>query len=116
MTVSLIDALAEICHEAKRAYLLEAGFDNPRWKDAPDAVQLIAKMEVEKALFSDLTPRQHHALWLEQHKGWKFDAVEDEEAKTSPLCCPFDELTIHQRGCWALSHAIVKTIASQNGG
>jgi hypothetical protein len=116
MTVSLIDALAEVCHEVKRAYLLESGIDNPRWKDAPDAVQLIAKMEVEKALFSDLTPRQHHALWLEQHKGWKFASVEDAEAKVSPLCCPYDELTLSQRACWALSHAIVKTVASQTGG
>lgn len=116
MAASLIDALAEVCHEVKRAYLLESGIDNPRWKRAPDAVQLLTKMEIEKALFSDLTPQQHHALWLEQHKDWAFDEVEDEAAKRSPLCRPYEELTLHQRACWAITHALVKTVASQTGG
>ena len=113
MTMNLIDALAEVCHEAKRAYLVEQGFDNPAWANASSAVRYLAVAEVERCLFSDLTPEQHHSVWLEQHKGWTRADVEDADAKESPLVAPWSELGLNQRACWAISHAIVKTIGAQ---
>lgn len=112
--MNLVDALAEVCHEAKRAYLLERGISNPSWANTTSEGRYLSVVEVERYLFSDLTPRQHHALWLEQHKGWKYGPVEDSETKESPYAAPWDELELNHRVCWAISHAVVKTIGAQN--
>lgn len=119
MTVKLIDALAEICHEVNRAYCQAIGDDSqPPWKNAADWQKLSACQGVEAHLFSDLTPEQSHSLWMEAKRkdGWKYGAFKDPENKLHPCFVPYAELPVEQKAKDYLFRAVVKTIKAQNGG
>ena len=116
MTASLIDALAEVCHEVNRAYCQALGDNSqPPWKNAADWQKLSACKGVEAHLFSDLTPEQSHSLWLEQKRqdGWAYGSVKDVEKKEHPCFVPYAELPPEQRVKDYLFAAVVRTIASQ---
>lgn len=116
MTMSLIDALAEVCHEVNRAYCQAIGDDSQlAWKDAPDWQKLSACKGVEAHLFSDLTPEQSHSLWLEQKRqdGWKYGPEKNAELKEHPCFVPYAELPPEQRVKDYLFAAVVRTISNQ---
>jgi len=95
------DAIAQICHEANRAYYITIEDHSlPRWEDAPEwqlesAIRgVIAVMEAPT-----LTPAELHAAWMADKvaQGWVWGPIKDAEAKTHPNLVPYEELAESQR-------------------
>lgn len=105
MTLMRIDrqaiAIAQVCHEANRAYCITIGDNSqPRWEDAPEWQTDSAISGVQKIAAGEITaPEQSHEGWS-AHKladGWKYGEVKDPEAKTHPCLVPFGQLPLEQQ-------------------
>ena len=91
--------LAEIAHEANRAYCETIGdFSQKPWADAADWQRLSATNGVNGVL-SGNTPEQSHESWLaeKQRTGWKYGPIKDEAKREHPCMVPYVELGPEQR-------------------
>ena len=103
----LIDSLlvAEVCHEANRAYCSTIGDNSqPTWADAPDWQRNSALKGVDFhfGLLAEgikPSPSASHDSWLDEKRaaGWKFGPVKDAELKEHPCFVPYSELPVEQR-------------------
>jgi hypothetical protein len=115
MTTDEIDIIAQVCHEANRAYALATGEQltqvHPSWAQAPEEIRLSARIGVRAAL-DGATPRELHESWCTSKRdaGWTYGAVRDNTAKVHPCLVAYHELPAVQRRKDALFHAIVNAL------
>jgi len=105
MSVLVIGHIAQVCHEANRAYCATIGDNSqPTWDEAPDW-QRGSAIEGVKFHLSNHSrgiapkPSASHDSWLAQKEldGWKYGPVKDAEKKEHPCFVPYDQLPIEQR-------------------
>lgn len=99
------DRIAELCHEANRAYCKMIGDNSqPSWADAPEWQQKSA-IEGVLAHWRELTDGRcmpasaSHDSWM-AHKlaeGWKWGPVKDPALKTHPSLVDYDDLPESER-------------------
>lgn len=94
-------AIAEVCHEANRAYCKSMGDQSqPEWSNAPtwqvdSAVQGV-KFHLDNP---DASASASHESWLKQKEseGWAYGPVKDPSKKEHPCYVPFKDLPIKQQ-------------------
>jgi hypothetical protein len=116
--MELFERIAEVCHEANRAYCLALG-DNTQvsWDEAGDWQRLSAIKGVRfKDEFPDSTPEDSHKSWLieKQNTGWTYGPIKDAELKTHPCMVEYDALPDSQRAKDYIFQAIAGTLLRQN--
>lgn len=108
-------AIAEVCHEANRAYCLAIGDDSqPHWDDAPDWQRESAINGVQfHADNPGSTPEDSHVSWMVEkaQAGWGYGEEKDPEAKTHPCMVPYERLPGEQRRKDSLFMAIVHALS-----
>lgn len=108
--------LAQIVHEANRAYCQTLGDDSQvPWADAPEWQRSSASNGVEGILTGKITkPEQSHESWLAEkaRTGWKYGAVKNAETKEHPCFVPYAELPAEQQVKDAIFFSIVRACQS----
>ena len=106
------DEIAQLAHEANRAYRGLIGEDpGPDWLTAPDwqkesAIAGVLAVQNKPSI----GPEASHRRWMErkQGEGWVHGPVKDETKRTHPCICPWDELPVEQRRKDVLFLAVVR--------
>lgn len=97
--------IAEICHEANRAYCSSIGdFSQPPWESAPEwqkesAVQGV-KFHLEQPIGNvlEMAPASHENwMKVKEEEGWVYGEKKDPEKKTHHCMVPYLELPQEQR-------------------
>lgn len=106
--------IAQVCHEANRAYCLGLGdTSQPLWADAPDWQKESAINGVVFHLDNpDAGDAASHNSWLEEKKstGWKYGPVKDPDKKEHPCFVSFERLPIEQQMKDRLFRSIVHAL------
>lgn len=112
MTIAMI---AEVCHEANRAYCRTIGDDSQTsWNNAPDWQKMSA---IRGVAFNQENPdapaSASHDSWLAVKKedGWKYGPEKDPSKKEHPCYVPYDELPTEQKRKDALFKVIVNALS-----
>jgi hypothetical protein len=109
--------IAEVCHEANRAYCQSINDDSqPSWDDAPDCQRESAiKGVMFKQAKPDSTPADSHDSWLmeKQNQGWVYGETKDPIGKRHPCMVSYDELPTAQRAKDYIFQAIAGTLLKQ---
>jgi len=115
--------IAEVCHEANRAYRLamnepEAdGYSRLPWSEAPEWQRYSVIQGVKfKAEFPLSTPADSHQSWLiqKQNDGWMYGPEKNVELKMHPCMVEYDELPAEQRAKDHIFQAIAGTLLRQH--
>ena len=96
---ALIEFMAEIAHEANRAYCEAIGdHSQVAWAEAPDWQKESARKGVIGVLHGN-GPVQSHESWLKEKEaaGWVYGPVKNPAKKTHPCMLPHDQLPTEQR-------------------
>jgi hypothetical protein len=106
-----IKQIAEIAHEANRAYCKALGdFSQKSWEDAPEWQKNSAIAGV-KVIFKDpnISPGEQHKVWMSYKiaDGWKYGVSKNSDKKTHPCLIPYAELPIEQKIKASLFNSIV---------
>ena len=108
--------VAEVAHEANRAYCKSIGdFSQASWKEAPKWQKDSA---INGVIFTikngDISPEDSHKNWFKhkQESGWVFGEKKDEKLKTHPCMVAYEELPKSQRSKDYIYQAVVKTLIS----
>lgn len=95
------EAIAQICHEANRAYCRTLGDESqPPWESAPEWQRQSA---INGVKFHIAHPKAgacaSHESWLKEKEetGWKWGPVKDPAKKEHPCMVPYEELPLEQR-------------------
>ena len=103
--------IAQICHDANRAYCRVIGdYSQQSWDEAEQWQRDSAVKGVEFALANPTaSPADQHESWVQAKlkDGWNFGPVKDAEKKTHPCIIPYHGLPIEQRVKDHLFKAIV---------
>ncbi len=99
------EQIAQVCHEANRAYCLTIGdLSQPTWGEAPDWQRDSARSGVECHLRElkagrDALPSVSHDNWLKEksEQGWKYGPKKDPDKKEHPCFLPFEQLPPEQQ-------------------
>lgn len=109
-----IAAVAEICHEANRAYCAALGdCSQAAWADAPDWQRASAVLGVKFHMANpDAGPEASHESWRAQKlgDGWGFGVVKDTEKREHPCMVPFAELPPEQQAKDKLFKGVVDAL------
>jgi hypothetical protein len=111
----LVESIAQVCHDANRAYALARGEPPasvyPTWEAAPEEIRESARIGVRAAL-DGATPEQLHESWCvtKRANGWTYGTTRDNAAKVHPCLVPYGELPAAQRNKDALFAAIVAVL------
>lgn len=100
-----VDQIAQVCHEANRAYCVTIGDTTQLpWNDAPTWQKDSARNGVRfhlATLDSGNTPdpKASHENWLKvkETAGWRYGTTKDETLKTHPAFLPYEQLPVAQR-------------------
>lgn len=100
-----IEQVAQVCHEANRAYCDTIGdHTQPPWLTAPGWQKDSARKGVEFHIAhlsagEKPSPSASHESWLAEktRDGWKYGPVKDPEKKEHPCFLPYDQLPVEQR-------------------
>jgi hypothetical protein len=115
MSRPIEDEIAQVCHEANRAYCATLGdHSQVPWADAPQWQKDSAVTGVQFCLANPDAPASaNHDSWLaeKERTGWRYGPVKDAEAKTHPCFVPYEALPFDQRRKDALFKAIVGALA-----
>lgn len=108
------EKIAQVCHEANRAYCETLGdVSQLSWRNAPtwqrDSAMVGVKFNRENP---DAPPSASHESWLAQKlkDGWTYGPVKDPERRTHPCCVPFEQLPLEQQRKDHLFKAIVAAL------
>jgi hypothetical protein len=106
-----VSQIANVCHEANRAYCETIGDESQKpWQEAEQWQRESAIKGVEFALSNPDAPASaQHDAWLadKERDGWKYGAVKNPETKEHPCFVPYDQLPAEQRVKDYLFKAIV---------
>lgn len=106
--------IAEVCHEANRAYCRTLGdFSQPAWVDAPEWQRNSAINGVNFHVDNPGSlPSASHDNWLAEKiaSGWKYGLIKDPELKEHPCCVPYEELPDDQKKKDKLFIAVVEAL------
>lgn len=109
-----IEQIAQVCHDANRAYC-EAlkDYSQPSWDSA-------AKWQKESAINGvnflisnpETSPKATHENWLKDKMadGWVYGPAKDAALKTHPCCVPYNELSPSQQAKDRLFQNIVHAL------
>lgn len=116
--MELFERIAEVCHEANRAYCKAIGDDSQLpWSEAPDWQRSSATAGVKfKSEFPLSTPADQHKAWLiqKQNDGWMYGPEKNVELKMHPCMVEYDELPAEQRAKDHIFQAIAGTLLRQS--
>ncbi|ASD50479.1 hypothetical protein FDI24_gp198 [Acidovorax phage ACP17] len=97
----LVEACAQLAHNANRAYCEMIGdFSQLPWDAAPEWQRESARQGVRFHLDNpDAGPSGSHESWLKvkEAEGWRYGPIKDADAKTHPCFLPYDELPSSQK-------------------
>lgn len=106
--------IAQVCHEANRAYCSTIGDDSQApWYEAPEWQRVSAMKGVAFHLaHPEATAAASHESWLAEKKatGWKYGPTKDPENLEHPCFVPFDQLPKNQQAKDKLFKAIVDAL------
>lgn len=105
-----IEQIAQVCHEANRAYCQTLGDNSqPPWEDAPEWQKESARLGVNLHLNGDFGPEASHTSWMKQkiEDGWVWGPIKDPVLKQHPCLVLFDRLPQEQQLKDVLFRAIV---------
>jgi hypothetical protein len=108
-----IGQIAQVCHEANRAYCQTIGdMSQPTWEDAPAWQKSSAINSVTHAMNPDAQPSDNHASWLAEKAadGWKYGPVKDPVKKEHPCFVPYADLPLTQQRKDALFLAVARAL------
>jgi hypothetical protein len=109
------NAIAQVCHEANRAFCATIGdHSQVAWDDAPDWQKESALDGVRGVIIGSITtPEQAHESWCDAKlkTGWVYGEKKDAETKTHHCLVPYDQLPEEQRSKDALFFAVVRALA-----
>ena len=106
--------IAQVCHEANRAYcrtqndFTQKPWDiSPKWQKDSAIQGVIYKLENP-----NVTPEQMHENWMAQKlaEGWKYGKIKNPDKKTHPCIVPYAKLPKFQQKKDALFSAIVNAL------
>lgn len=110
-----VKQIAQIVHEANRAYCQTIGDDSQvPWAEAPEWQRESAINGVDGILTGAIMkPEQSHESWLaeKERTGWKYGPVKDAEKKEHPCFVAYSELPPEQQAKDAIFFAIVRACA-----
>lgn len=111
-----VEEVAEVCHEANRAYCKALG-DRvlPAWGQLSLGQQRTTIRGVQDALADpDQSPRESHVNWMHEklRDGWTYGATTNDEKKTHICLVPYDNLPPTQRAKDALFLSIIRSLQS----
>ena len=100
-----ITQIAQVCHEANRAYCATIGdLSQPSWEQAPEwqktsVMQGVAFHIGELNAGLEASPSASHESWLIQKRegGWKYGPVKDPDKKEHPCFVPYEDLPVEQK-------------------
>lgn len=112
--ITTYEAIAEVCHEANRAYCNSLGDNSQKpWDEAPEwqknsAINGVKFINENR----NAPPSASHESWLAEKlaQGWKYGLTKDEVKKEHPCCVPYDELPKEQKAKDYIFAAIVRTM------
>lgn len=111
-----ITAIANVCHEANRAYCETIGDSSQLpWADAPEWQRNSAVKGVEFNIDNPDAPASaSHESWLEvkRAEGWQYGPTKDPANKLHPCFVPYEGLPEEQKAKDALFKSIVGALAS----
>jgi hypothetical protein len=106
--------IAQICHEANRAYCVTQGdFTQLPWKEAPEWQRTSAVHGVQHVVDNpDALPEDSHNSWLAEKtaEGWKYGPVKNAETKEHPCFVPYAELPPAQAAKDVLFLAVARAL------
>ena len=105
MDPAKIEQIAQVCHEANRAYCDSIGdFSQLSWPRAADWQRNSAKKGVEFHLEQlergeKTSPAASHVAWMieKAREGWQYGPVKDHEKKVHPNLVSYEQLPVEQR-------------------
>lgn len=114
---TLLNKVAEVCHEALRAY--NKGFDpnlpvGAHWEElSQDARDSSMKGVAYRLDNPDASAEDQHNRWLQDMaaSGWKYGLTKDDEKKEHPYMVPFSELSPDVRKKDLIFAAVVMAVA-----
>ncbi len=116
MSAVKIGEIAEVCHEANRAYCKALGdYSQQSWDAAPEWQRSSAVKGVAFLLDNPhAPPSSSHDSWLKEKEagGWTYGPVKDEASKTHPCFLPYSQLPPEQRRKDHLFGAIVRALTA----
>lgn len=108
------EEIAEVCHEANRAYCQAIGDHSQLpWAEAPEWQRQSALNGVRlHASNPELGPQASHEAWMKEKldTGWVYGLEKSPEHKTHPCLVPFDQLPREQQAKDYIFKAIVNTL------
>ena len=108
------EKIAEVCHEANRAWCAANGdYSQPSWDGAPDWQKTSAVNGVRfHAENPDAGDSASHDNWMAEKvaDGWVFGPVKDPVNRQHPCIVPFDELDPVQQAKDRLFRSIVHAL------
>lgn len=112
-------AIAQVCHEANRAYCLMFTDDGSQipWEDLPPSKQASIVKGVEFLLSNpDVTPSDLHQSWVDDKiaNGWKLGPKRDDGKKEHPDLVDFSKLPAAEQRKDILFEAITRALAPRN--
>ena len=109
-----VAAIAQVCHEANRAWCITNGDTSQKlWGDAEDWQRDSAIKGVQFKLDNpNAQDDAQHNAWMSDKvaDGWVYGDVKDASAKTHPCIVPFDQLPEFQQKKDKLFCAIVDAL------
>jgi len=110
----IIENIAQVCHEANRAYCQQLGdYSQSPWDDADQWQRDSAIEGVHYHLsVKDSTPAHSHEAWMADKvkNGWVYGKTKDLKLKTHPCIVLFNELPLEQQLKDVLFANIVKSL------
>jgi hypothetical protein len=107
--------IAQVCHEANRAYCAAIGDSSQKpWVEAEEWQRDSAIKGVAFAKQNPDAPASaQHDAWLADKikAGWKYGPVKDPTKKEHPCCVSYEQLPIEQRRKDALFKAVVAALS-----
>lgn len=107
------EKIAELCHEANRAYCAAIGDTSQlEWASAPQWQRDSAVKGVEFIRDNpEAKPSASHDSWLAEKAstGWKFGPVKDADKKEHPCFVPYEQLPVEQKAKDYIFGAIART-------
>ena len=101
LSTSNLQLVAQICHEANRAYCIQLGdFSQFPWSEAPDWQRESARAGIVGRIKNpNATPAEQHEAWrkFKQAAGWTCGVTKNVGAKTHPCMVPFEQLPLEQQ-------------------